>query len=540
MRAARYKYLPILKRKIWDYYDWLDPPQPLILAPVEPALSVSVTLWEWLTHIRWAIFWTLHLSAFSLVTIHCLKHRREATSALLWIFVAWSFPIVGPLLFLGFGVNRVPSKGWRKQRSDQELLTERIVREDAAMPLAYWRAVHRARAAEPADTFARELNCSMNAILPDYPLLEGNKIEPLVTGEEAFPRMLAAVEAATHHIHVQTFIISNDRIGRMFLDALAQKARSGVTVRFLFDRFGSTRAWVSGLIDNYLKLPNFKVVGWTQANPIKRQFQLNLRNHRKLLIVDGNLAFIGGINLAENNVWRDALPPDRDYHFAVTGPIVQELQYTFFRDWYFMTDESPDVLLTEAHFPQVSPTGTSLIRVVNGGPTAAEVEVMTDVFFAAITAARRQLLAVTPYLVPTPDLLRAFRSAALRGVDVRLLVPLKNNHPYAGMAGRAYYDDLLSASVRIFERPPPFLHAKALIVDDTLTIVGTANLDVRSLRLNYETNLAVFDPAFANRMKQIVLEEMAAARELDLVIWRARPTIKKLAENFCSLLTPVL
>jgi cardiolipin synthase len=165
---------------------------------------------------------------------------------------------------------------------------------------------------------------------------------------------------------------------------------------------------------------------------------------------------------------------------------------------------------------------------------------MTDTFFAAIGAAQRELLAVTPYLVPTPDILRAFRVAALRGVDVRLILPQKSNHVYAGMAGRALYDDLLAAGVRIYERPPPFLHAKALIVDNALAIVGTANLDVRSLRLNYETNIAVFDEAFVGELKRIVLEDLAASRELELARWRQRPAVQRALENACSLLTPIL
>ena len=165
---------------------------------------------------------------------------------------------------------------------------------------------------------------------------------------------------------------------------------------------------------------------------------------------------------------------------------------------------------------------------------------MTDVFFAAIVAARRRLLAVTPYLVPTPDIVRAFRSAGLRGVDVRLVVPQKSNHLYAGMAGRALYDELLSAGVRIFERRPPFTHAKALIVDDELAVVGTANLDVRSLRLNYELNLAVYDETFINTLKRIVLDDIALSDEVILAAWRRRPPARRLAENFCSLLTPML
>ncbi len=491
-----------------------------------------------------AWFWfpigtVLHILTFCLVTFHCLENRREAVSAVLWIFVAWSLPIIGPLLFLAFGIDRLPTKGWRKHNSNMAFLSERRAREQGAMPLAYWQAVHKTLVAEPASPFAKELNKAMNTILSEYPLLDGNIIKPMISGDEAFPQMLKAIDNAEDHIHLQTFILGNDPIGREFLDHLKNKAESGVKVRFMYDRFGSTSAFLGGLIRNYTNIPNMNVAGWTQANPIKRQFQVNLRNHRKVLIIDGKKAFLGGVNLDSENVTRGNIPPVRDYHFAMEGPIAQELQYLFLRDWYFMTDDDPEHLLSKDHFPHIPPVGKSMIRVVDSGPTR-EMEAVAEVFFTAIVSARKQILAVTPYLVPTQDIIRAFRSAAQRGVDVRIVVPRINNHVYAGMAGRALYDELLSSGVRIFERQPPFIHAKAMIIDDTMAIVGTANLDVRSLRLNYETNLTVYDDVFINELKRIVLEDIAYSAELDLTTWRMRPKKQRLMENFCSLLTPIL
>lgn len=512
--------------------------------------------WQWLSL---DVF--LHLTVFLLVCFHCLKTRREATSALLWIFVSWSFPLVGPLLYLMFGINRVPRKGWHKQRANQRFLAERQAREDQTLPMAYWRAVHDSLATEPEDPHTRERNKVMNNILPDYPLLGGNEIHPLVTGDEAFPQMLKAIRAARHHIHMQTFIIGNGPVAREFMDLLTQKAQEGVAVRFMFDRFGSTAAVVGRLFSKYRNVPNLHISGWTQANALKRQFQINLRNHRKILVVDGTQAFTGGINLRIDNVSRrgaepsslkhvgkrpgssfsgPVIPPIRDYHFSVQGPIVQELQYSFLRDWYFMTDEDPEILLQEAHFPHLPARGSALIRLANGGPTSDEIDVMSDVFFECIVSARRRLLAVTPYFVPTHDILHAFRLAALRGVDVRLIIPQHNNHIYTGLAGKALYEDILVAGVRIFERHPPFMHAKALIVDDTMALVGSANLDVRSLRLNYETNLIVFDDQFVSTLKQIVLQDISHSTELNLGNWQARPIGRRLVENFCNLLTPML
>jgi cardiolipin synthase len=267
--------------------------------------------------------------------------------------------------------------------------------------------------------------------------------------------------------------------------------------------------------------------------------QINLRNHRKVLIVDGVRAFTGGLNLHDGHLGAPGREAIRDYHFDIAGPVVQELQYSFLRDWAYMTGEEPDLLFQTAHFPHQPAAGTMPVRVINSGPSV-EQETINDVFFMAITSARRQLWIVTPYFVPGPDILQAIRAAARRGVDVRLVVPRENNHVYAGLAGQALYGDLLACGVRIFERAPPFMHAKAMVIDDTLALVGTANLDIRSLRLNYETNLAVYSAAFVADMRQLAQQEMACSRELELAAWRTRPLRRKLLENACSLFTPIL
>jgi cardiolipin synthase len=485
--------------------------------------------------ILWTAGWTCHLTAFALVTFHCLQRRRNASSTLLWIFVAWSFPAIGPLVYLCFGVDRVSDRGFLKFMADEHLLETRKGTRTAA-PRAYW---HHLTGTPATNEFQRELNRTLDALIPDHPSLAGNRITPLIDGDEAYPRMLEAIRGAKRHIHLQSYIIGNDRISREFMTVLAAKAAEGVQVRLLYDRFGSTRALFGGLFRKVRNVPNFKVAGWTQANPLKRQFQINLRNHRKTLVVDGRIGFFGGINLCDSHITRPGKPPIRDYHFETEGPIVQELQYSFLRDWYFITEESPEVLLTEEFFPHAEPAGTTTARLINSGPSTIE-DVATETFFNSIVLAKKQILAVTPYFVPPDDILRALRSAALRGVDVRLIVPKENNHRYAGYASRALYEELLVAGVRIFERRPPFMHAKALAIDGEFALVGTANLDVRSLHLNYETCLAVYSQEFTDAMKNIIHEDMDFSDEVLLANWQNRPARHRLLENLASLMTPVL
>jgi cardiolipin synthase len=479
--------------------------------------------------------WVLHLAAFALVTFHCLQRRCNASATLLWIFAAWSFPVIGPLIYLGFGIDRVGDRGYLKFLADEHLLQKRRGA-GAAAPQAYW---HNLTGAPAENEFQREFNRTLDALLPDHPALSGNRITPLVSGDEAYPRLLDAIRSAQKHIHLQSFIIANDTISREFMDALAAKAREGVQVRLLYDRFGSTWALFGGLFRRARGLPNFQVAGWTQANPLKRQFQINLRNHRKLLIIDGTLGFFGGINLHDENLSRPGRPAIRDYHFEAQGPIVQELQYSFLHDWHFITDEPPETLLTSDFFPPTQPVGDLTARFVSSGPSTSE-DLAVECIFNSIVLAKKQVLAVTPYFVPPVDILRALRSAALRGVDVRLIVPKKNNHRYAGYASRALYEELLLAGVRIYERRPPFIHAKALVIDGGFALIGTANLDVRSLHLNYETSVAVYSASFADALKELLHEEINNSREVYLADWQRRPLRRRLLENLAALMSPVL
>ncbi len=485
----------------------------------------------------------LHLLAAVAVTLHCSARRREATAAVLWILLAWLFPVAGPLLYLVFGVDRLPAHRWRRRTADARLRgTDRAQAGDSEADLTapYWRRMREGAAAPREASDADVLNTALDPLAPDFPLLGGHALTLHVSGPEAYPAMLRAIAGARRHIHLQTFILGRDAVARAFLDALLERARAGVRVRVLYDRFGSTAARYTGLLARYGRAsPNLRLVGWTPFRPLRRRFQFNLRNHRKILVVDGEIAFTGGLNISGVNANLPRRPASRDYQVEVRGPAVHQLQYTFLADWHYATGEAAETLLDAAHFPPAPAAGPALVRVVNGGPDG-EPPVMPDAFFNAIVSARREVLVATPYFVPTPDILRAFRSAALRGRRVRIVVPARNNHWLAGLAARALYADLLDAGVRIFERRPPFLHAKALIVDDTLALVGSANLDVRSLRLHYETNLAVFDPAWIDRLKQALLEDLARSDEIDPAAWARRSAVQRIAENLAALFAPLL
>ena len=481
----------------------------------------------------------VHIGLFLAVAIHCMLRSRDPRSTLAWLFAVWVAPVLGSVLYLLFGINRVQEKGWQKNESDQTFRSNRELREQEKRPLAYWRGLRDGLLAQPADAGAQELNAFLNRLSPNHPLLGGNAVRILVDAREAYPEMFNAIRNARSHIHLQSYIIGADETGRELLEALAKRAAAGVEVRVLYDEYGSAPARMRGFFRRYARIPRMQIIGFTQANLHKRQFQVNLRNHRKILVVDGAVGYTGGMNFYDVYRTGGSTPPTHDYHFRVEGPVVMELQYSFLRDWYYMTDEAPEKLLAPEYFPPLAAAGQTPVRLLNNGPTITENDTLLDAIFAAISGARRQVLLVTPYFVPPPEIQRVLRCAALRGVEVKVLVPSINNHAYVGYASRALYDGLLEAGVRIFEQPPPFLHAKALLVDDCIAFIGSANLDARSLRLNYENSLVVLDERFGSELKRVVLDDFALGHEILLTNWRLRPLRKRLTENFCSLLSPI-
>ncbi len=480
----------------------------------------------------------IHLCLFGLVAAHILRLPREPRSTLLWLFVTGFFPFFGAVFYLSFGINHVPRRGWRKFRSDVRFRTTRSRSEKAANPLAYWRALRDSLA---APLINRSQEATVNSILDrlahEHPLLGGNEVEVISGGMEPLEEMFAAIDKARHHIHLLSYIIGHDTVGRELLERLAARAQNGVEVRLLYDQYGSRGAYLRGLFRRYSRLPNMKCVGYTHARLIKRQFQINLRNHRKILVIDGEVGFLGGVNF--HDVYLLERRNVRDYHFKVKGPAVLELQYTFLRDWFYMSTENADTLLTPEHFPKTDAVGETPLRLLNAGPQGND-QPLIDLLFALLAAARRQILLTTPYFVLTEDLRRAFRAAALRGVEIKVLLPSLNNHPTVAWAARASYEELLTSGVRLYLRRPPFIHAKAMVVDDRIALFGSANLDPRSLRLNYETNFIAFDPSLSARLKRTLLDDFACADELTLALWRQRPLHERYLENFFNLMSPIL
>lgn len=477
-----------------------------------------------------------HLVLGGLLTYDVLLHKDRPVSAVLWLGLVWALPYAGALGYLTFGTDRV-HRGGAERAATRELVDRRARLHPGFERHAMER--HHFDLSDPHDHPGAHIFRGTDPAVRRNHVLRGNRVELLVDGDEFYPALLDAVEEAEASVHVQTFILGRDRVGRELLDALARRAEEGVEVRLLYDRFGSTWAHYSGFLDA-ARRRGVRVQSISQANPLKGRFQVNLRNHRKVAVVDGREAFVGGLNFQEKHDGRFTEgEPVRDYHVRLEGPAAADLQFQFVEDWVFASGDPPERLLTERCFPALEPAGEALVQVVPGGPEE-EGRGLSDAFFGAVTSARESLLAATPYFVPDEPLLQAFRYAAMRGVDVRLVLPRRSNHRYAEYAARSLYEDLLRAGVRIYEREPPFMHAKALVVDDVYAVLGSANLDHRSLHLNFELNVEVGDADFAGRVRRQVESEIERSSRVRLEEHRNRPLPRRLAENFCFLFQPVL
>jgi len=478
--------------------------------------------------------------------IHILLNKHEeAVSAVLWLLVVFSFPGLGTLLYILFGVNRVKTRGLRIQTSHERMLEglesggESRRLEDGVRKALANRVEERHEFEFKGDGGVYpEHDKFLDRALPDTIPLGGNSIELLLDGTEAYPAMLDAVERAEDSIHLQSYIITNDEMGRAMLAALRKKADAGVEVRILYDKFGSFPAMASRLFAAFMRgTTKLEARAFAQSVP----WGIQLRNHRKLLVVDGREAFVGGINISADN---DAGASKKekyihDLHCRVLGPVVGELQFAFVRDWHHVSKTPANDLLRARYFPFSDAKGNSVARVVASGP-GQSYEASEAIYMAAAATAGKSLWITTPYFVPDKPFLKALAATATRGVDVRIIVPRRNNHWYIRLASRSLYPSLIAAGVRIFEREGTFSHAKAMLVDGEWARMGSSNCDVRSFRLNYELDLVVEKGEFIEKLHGQFEKEFAESTE---IIWgdvANKRAVTRLAENSCALFTPIL
>lgn len=462
-----------------------------------------------------------HLLMAGLACGHALLHKRDSRAAALWLGIVWLMPILGPVLYFVLGVNRI-------RRRALKLGVRNTI--NRPLPVNYGEP-------EPEEAKHLEMLARVVGNVVAQPLVPGNRIAPLVNGDEAFPAMLSAINSAQQSVSLLTYIFDNDESGRAFVAALAAAVKRGVAVRVLVDSAGA-RYSVHSIMHRLHRarvpaarfLPSSLLAPWQITT-------INLRNHRKVLVADGRTAFTGGMNIRHGNCLR-ARPksPVQDLHFQVEGPVVTHLQEAFANDWAFTTGE---VLEGERWFPELAEAGGIIARLITDGPDA-DFEKLRWTLLAALAEAQNSIQIVTPYFLPDPALIVALNLATLRGVRVDIILPRENNLPFVHWASRAMWWQLLTRGCHVWLTPPPFDHSKLMVVDDHWVLLGSANWDARSLRLNFELNLEGYGRDFALAAKAIISQKLKDAHEVTLAEVDARSVPGKLRDAAARLFSPFL
>ena len=459
---------------------------------------------------------------------HAILNTRTSQGAVAWAvsLVAMPYLTVVPYLFLG----RSKFRGYADARriENESLRTQ-------AHPHAW--DEHASSAGRPTEELGHQLVRSLTH-LGGMPFLPGNSVRTLVNGEATFAAILEAIDQAHSYIVVQFFIVRDDALGEMLKDALLAKAAQGVRIYFLYDSIGSfdlPHSYVAKLRAGGVEVHPFA----TNRRFVNR-FQLNFRNHRKIVSVDGERAFVGGHNVGVEYLGaKPPLSPWRDTHIEVRGPVVASIQFVFTEDWYWATQTLPPLDMPP-YRPNDEPGDQGMHCIVMPTGPADKQETCSLFFVEAINAARERIWITTPYLVPDEAVFSALRLAVLRGVDVRILIPSRRDHYVVFEASKLYAYDSVNAGIRIFRYRPGFLHQKVVLIDTVAAAIGSANLDNRSFRLNFEIMVLTVDRGFANEVEAMLTRDFAQSYEIDRNEYRQAPAFRRVTMHVARLFSPIL
>lgn len=485
---------------------------------------------------RWlivAVRWSVRLAMVPVVA-----RRHRPTDALAWLALIAALPWLGPPLYFLFGEVGLRRSVRRHARIRAELEADERVEEQESWALVAADDVDEDEDVVEMIRLVDGIGSSQSG--NGLPILGGNRVDLLIDTDDGLDALVAAIAEARHDVHLLFFIFSPDRAGERVAEALLAAARRGVSCRVLADDYGSARQperdffetlaprLAAGGVEVAKALP----IRWARR-PLARG---DIRNHRKLAVIDGRTAFTGSLNIHDADFDLPAGSTWRQLTLRIEGPAVHQLQVVFIEDWYFTTGE---LLERERHFPAAERCGDVCVQTVPGGPTY-ESDFMEHMVVAALNGADRRAIIATPYFVPTEATLIALRLAALRGAQVQVVLPRRSDQRLADMAGRAFFPELLRAGVEIHLHEHGMLHAKALSVDDLFALVGSANFDRRSFRVNYELNLVLYGHDVGRRVRECQEGYLADASRLDLDAWNRRPRYLHLQEQTAKLMSPIL
>ena len=451
---------------------------------------------------------SVHIVIMAIALVHALVYKRDHRAALGWIGVIIVFPIAGPLIYFLFGINRVRSAA---RRFSGHYLPY--------FHFGYKRSERPALDSPVADEATLPAIMQVGRKVTHQPLASGNRIEVLINGEDFFPRLLEAIAEANECVLISSYLFSRKGIAGEIIQALGHAVSRGVRVCVLVDGAGvfySGRMAVPKLRKAGVELAEFMPLSLFPPS-----FGINLRNHRKITVIDGRVAFFGGINIDPRHMVgaADNRHPTRDVHFSASGPVVLSLQQVFARDWWMATRQTLDDL----PMPSVQDcAGDVGCRVIDDGPDE-NLDALAMTLLGVITAARHSLMIMTPYFLPARELIAAIQSASLRGVRVQIVIPERSNLPFVDWATRNMLWELVLWDVEVYAQPAPFAHSKLLAIDGCYVMGGSANIDPRSLRLNFELGVEMFNDDLARTVEAHIEEAVASSRRITMEELDNRP-----------------
>lgn len=448
-----------------------------------------------------------------------ITENRNPVKTLAWVMVLFFIPVIGFVLYLFFGMDmrrtRIISKRSLSQLSQRPLINF----SDYAV-------------STPPAPYGKLVNMMKKAGL-SY-LLGGNRVEVYTDFPMMLSSMLCSIASAKHHVHVQFYIFMDDAVGRLLRDVLIDKVREGVKVRLLYDDVGSWMA--KNRFFREMREAGVEVYPFGEVKFAALAQRVNYRNHRKVVIVDGKIGYMGGMNVAERYYRGVSWGRWRDTHIRIDGMAVNALQMSFFVDWYYATRELVD---NPVYFPKMPPMGETVLQIVTSYPMGEWKTIMQGLL-QVICQSRQYLYIQTPYFLPTEPILMALRNAALAGVDVRIMVPRHGDSLLADLASHSYYKEVMTAGVKIYQYEAGYLHAKMILADDNFVTIGSTNIDFRSFEHNFEINAFIYDPKVARRMKHIYMEDLEKSTRIVLSEWKERPLWNRFWESLVRLLSPLM
>ncbi len=476
--------------------------------------------------LNWA---SISLSIFLSLTTsgHALLNQRTPSSALGWVAVCLMFPFIGPIFYFLFGINRVKTRA--RILEDKRTAT-------TPLPGDYGNAVKIATVSSSGLNLPRSYvqTARISDTVSDFPMVAGNLVDPFHNGEAAYPAMLQTIDSATKTLYLTSYIFDTTKTGKLFINALGRAVKRGVDTRVIIDGFGELYSLT--LAGKKLKKQGVKVARFLPPRLLLPPIHINLRNHRKIIVADGQIGYTGGMNISDRHLADNIKNPFRsiDMHFRLRGPIVMQLEQTFLEDWAFCTGEQ-----IEPSRSLPVKTGSAVCRVITDGPNE-NMDTLSSILIGAISSARERILIMTPYFLPSLEMTSALQTAALKGVEVNIVLPSKNNLPYVKWASTNMLQDLLFRGVKIYYQPPPFVHTKLFVMDGQYSQIGSANLDPRSLRLNFELTVEIYDRQFANTLSTHIQDKIQQSNQVSLESILSRPILIKLRDALMWLFSPYL